>query len=45
LVAASVPTVPLFSADDVVAMQKHVKGYVHHPSGWYYGFRNLWLEK
>jgi hypothetical protein len=37
--------VPLYSADLLNVMQKHVKGYVQHPSGWYNGFKEAWLEK
>jgi peptide/nickel transport system substrate-binding protein len=37
--------IPLYSADLLNVMQKHVKGYVQHPSGWYYGFKDTWLDK
>jgi peptide/nickel transport system substrate-binding protein len=37
--------IPLYSADLLNVMQKHVKSYVQHPSGWYYGFKNTWLDK
>ena len=37
--------IPLYSPDLLNAMQPHVKDYVQHPSGWYYGFRDTWLDK
>jgi peptide/nickel transport system substrate-binding protein len=37
--------IPLYSADPLNVMQKHVKSYVQHPSGWYYGFKDAWLDK
>jgi peptide/nickel transport system substrate-binding protein len=37
--------IPLYSADLLNAMQPYVKGYVQHPSGWYYGFKDTWLDK
>jgi peptide/nickel transport system substrate-binding protein len=39
LMAEQVPTIPLFSPDEVVAYQKNIKDYVHHPSGWWYGLQ------
>lgn len=45
LLATDAPTVPLYSADDVTVAQKSVQGYIHHPSGWYYGLRGVWLNK
>ncbi len=45
LIAEEAPMVPLYSADLLNTMQKYVKGYVQHPSGWYYGFKDTWLEK
>lgn len=37
--------IPLYSADLLNVMQKYVKGYAQHPSGWYYGFKETWLDK
>jgi peptide/nickel transport system substrate-binding protein len=38
LMAEEVPSIPLFSPDSVVVMQKNVvSGYNHHPSDWWYG--------
>lgn len=37
--------IPLYSADLLNAMQPYVKGYVQHPSGWYYGFKDTWLDE
>ncbi len=37
--------IPLYSADLLNAMQPYVKGYVQHPSGWYYGFKDTWLDQ
>jgi peptide/nickel transport system substrate-binding protein len=37
--------VPLYSADLLNAMQPYVKEYIQHPSGWYYGFKDTWLDK
>ncbi|MBM3135510.1 MAG: hypothetical protein FJZ89_09580 [Chloroflexi bacterium] len=45
LIAEEAIMVPLYSADLLNAMQKYVKGYIQHPSGWYYGFKDTWLEK
>jgi peptide/nickel transport system substrate-binding protein len=45
LVAEEVPTVPLYAGDDVTVAQKYVEGYVHHPSGWFYGLKSVWLNK
>ncbi len=45
LLAEQAPTIPLYSADLLNAYQKYVKGYVQHPSGWYYGFKDTWLDK
>ncbi len=38
-------SIPLFSADLLNAMQKTVKGYTQHPSGWYMGLAETWLDK
>lgn len=45
LVAEDVPSIPLYSADIPVVCQPKVKGYVQHPSGWYYGFKDTWIEE
>ena len=37
--------IPLYSADLLNVMQPYVKGYVQHPSGWYYGFAQTYLAK
>ena len=37
LMATEVPGIPLFSADDVSVRQSNISGYIHHPSGWWYG--------
>lgn len=37
LMATEVPSIPLFSADDVSVRQENVLDYIHHPSGWWYG--------
>lgn len=37
--------VPLYSADLLNVMRPYVKDYVQHPSGWYFGFKNAWLDK
>ena len=38
-------TLPLYSPDLLYAMQKTVKGFQPHPTGFYYGLRFAWLEK
>jgi peptide/nickel transport system substrate-binding protein len=38
-------TIPLYSADMVYAAQKHVKNLRLHPTGFFYGIRNVKLEK
>ena len=37
--------IPLYSPDLLNAMQPYVKDYVQHPSGWYYGFNDTWLDQ
>jgi len=37
--------IPLYSPDLLNAMQPYVKDYVQHPSGWYYGFKDTWLDQ
>jgi len=38
-------TIPLYSADMVYTSQKYVKNLKLHPTGFYYGIRNVKLEK
>ena len=38
-------TIPLYSADMVYAAQKYVKNLRLHPTGFFYGIRNVKLEK
>ena len=38
-------TIPLYSPDLLYAMQKTVKGFQPHPTGFYYGLRFAWLER
>lgn len=38
-------TIPLYSADMVYASQKYVKGLKLHPTGFYYGVRNIKKDK
>ncbi|MCL4370180.1 MAG: ABC transporter substrate-binding protein [Chloroflexi bacterium] len=37
--------IPLYSADLLSVQRPYVKGYVQHPSGWYFGFKDSWLDK
>jgi peptide/nickel transport system substrate-binding protein len=43
--AEEAPMIPLYSPDLLVARQPYVQGYIQHPSGWYYGLAQTWLEK
>lgn len=43
VMAESVPTIMLFSADHVVVRGESVKNYEQHPTGWYYGLARAWL--
>lgn len=45
LMAEEAPMIPLYSPDLLVARQPYVQGYIQHPSGWYYGLAQTWLEK
>ncbi|MBI2469263.1 MAG: hypothetical protein HYV62_15830 [Candidatus Rokubacteria bacterium] len=38
-------TIPLYSPDLLYAMQKAVKGFQPHPTGFFYGLRFVWLER
>ncbi len=37
--------IPLYSADLLTVQRPQVKGYVQHPSGWYFGFKDTWVDK
>lgn len=43
--AATVPTVMLFSADHITVRGDKVKNYVQHPTGWYYGLARTYLAQ
>jgi peptide/nickel transport system substrate-binding protein len=45
LLAAQAISLPLYSADMVYAAQKHVKNLRLHPSAWYFGLREVWIDK
>lgn len=45
LVAEDPITIPLYSPDLLYAMQRTVKGFQPHPTGFYYGLRFAWLER
>ena len=45
LLAEEGPMVPLYSADLLSVAQPRVQGYFQHPSGFYYGFESIWLDK
>lgn len=45
LMAEEAPMIPLYSPDLLVARQPYVQGYTQHPSGWYYGLAQAWLDK
>lgn len=45
LMAETVPTIMLFSADHIVARSDTVANYVQHPTGWYYGLARTYLNK
>ncbi len=45
LMAEDPITLPLYSPDLLYAMQKTVKGFQPHPTGFYYGLRVAWLER
>ncbi|MGH2626492.1 MAG: ABC transporter substrate-binding protein [Anaerolineales bacterium] len=45
LIAEEAPSIFLFSADIINVHQTGVKGYVQHPTAWYYGFRDVWMER
>ena len=45
LIAEDPITIPLYSPDLLYAMQKSVKGFQPHPTGFYYGLRFAWLDR
>lgn len=45
LMAEEGPMVSLYSADLLSVSQPSVEGYIQHPSGFYYGFENIWLDR
>lgn len=45
LMATDPICIPLYSADLLNVQRQYVKGYVQHPSGWYFGFKDTWLDK
>jgi peptide/nickel transport system substrate-binding protein len=44
VLAESVPTIMLFSADHLTVRNGRVRNYVQHPTGWYYGLARTWLS-
>ncbi len=45
LLAETVPTVMLFSADHVSVRSETVQNYQQHPTGWFYGLARAYLKK
>lgn len=45
LLAEDPISIPLYSPDLLYAMQKSVKGFQPHPTGFFYGLRFAWLER
>jgi peptide/nickel transport system substrate-binding protein len=45
LMAEDPISIPLYSPDLLYAMQKGLKGFQPHPTGFYYGLRFAWLER
>ncbi len=45
ILAETVPTIMLFSADHVIARRDSVRNFVQHPTGWYYGLARTWLKR
>ena len=43
IMAESVPTIMLFSADHIVVRGERVHNYDQHPTGWYYGLARAWI--
>ena len=44
VMAESVPTIMLFSADHLVVRGERVQNYDQHPTGWYYGLARAWVS-
>jgi peptide/nickel transport system substrate-binding protein len=42
VMAESVPTIMLFSADHIVVRSDKLRNYKTHPTGWYYGLARAW---
>ncbi|PYN54266.1 MAG: hypothetical protein DMD92_19060, partial [Candidatus Rokuibacteriota bacterium] len=45
LLAEDPISIPLYSPDLLYAMQKSLRGFQPHPTGFYYGLRFAWLER
>ena len=45
LLAETVPTIMLFSADHVTVRDEGVKNFTQHPTGWYYGLVRTYLDE
>lgn len=45
VLAESVPTIMLFSADHVTVRNDKVKNFTQHPTGWYYGLVRTYLSE
>jgi peptide/nickel transport system substrate-binding protein len=45
LMAETVPTIMLFSADHVTVRTDRVKNYVQHPTGWFYGLARTYVAQ
>jgi peptide/nickel transport system substrate-binding protein len=45
VLAEEVPTIMMFSSDYVVAANNRVKNYEQHPTGWYFGLINTFVEE
>lgn len=44
LLSESVPTIMLFGADNLVAINEKVHNHVMHPTGWYFGLVKSWIN-
>lgn len=45
VMAETVPTIMLFSADHVTARDQDVKNFTQHPTGWYYGLVRTYIDQ
>ena len=45
VMAETVPTIMLFSADHVTVRSEAVKNFTQHPTGWYYGLVRTYLDE